>query len=156
MNKQCRVCGYIGENVWQNNRYYCAACGSEIDVTQPDPVPQPQFTQQTAIQVVCPICKNAANNTLVNGQYRCALCGTMFDYTSPQTYAPVNNGYNPGYNGYNPGYQYQNTYARRMELESKRNNKMIWGIVCLFLFWPLSIYFFYQMSQISKELKMLG
>ena len=60
------------------------------------------------------------------------------------------------YNNYNSGYQYQNTYARRIELESKRNGKMIWGIVCLFLFWPLSIYFFYQMSQITKELKMLG
>ena len=41
------------------------------------------------------------------------------------------------------------------ELEKQKNNKLIWGIVWLFLFWPVSIYHFCKMYQISQEISKL-
>ena len=155
MNKVCKVCGYKSENVWRDGKYYCAACGSEIDMTQPDnDVPQqgnndlaPQTgntyaADEVVINAVCPICKNASNNTLRNGKGHCALCGTSFDLAQA---------YNP-----QPSVNVQDVNrAKRAELEQKKNKKMILGIVFLFIFWPVSIIFFYEMYQISKEISNL-
>lgn len=140
MQKICKICGHNGENVWKDGRYYCASCGSEIDITQQDSNTNCDSTE-TVIDAVCPVCKNDNNNTLRNGKCHCALCGILFD---------VNQQIN------NPQHiigAYKTT--RRAELEKQKNNRMVWGIVWLFLFWPISIYHFYKMYQISQEISNL-
>lgn len=144
MNKICKVCGHNGENVWRDGKYYCASCGSELDVTQQDSNTNEGRSSEVMINAVCPICKNANNNTLKNGRCHCALCGTSFDinqqaFTPPNATVPNNN----------------DIAARRAELEKQKNSKLIWGIVWIFLCWPVSIYFFYKMYQISQEISKL-
>lgn len=145
MNKICKVCGHNGENVWRDGKYYCALCGSEIDVTQRDSNTNGAPSTEVAINVVCPICKNASNNTLRDGKCRCALCGTSFN-VNQQAYDPQSN-----MSALNVGC----IAERRADLEKQKNNKMLWGIVWLFIFWPVSVYHFYKMYQISKEISSL-
>lgn len=45
--------------------------------------------------------------------------------------------------------------SRRKELEKQKTNKMIWGIVWLFPFFPVSVYYFHKMYQISQEISKL-
>lgn len=147
MNKTCKVCGHTGENVWRDNKYYCAACGSEIDVTQPDPPQVSASPDQNAVilNIPCPVCKNAANNTIKDGKCRCSLCGTTFN---PQVVSQ------PAYQ--NSAIQTTNpNNARIQELEKEKSSRLTWGIVFLFLFWPVSVYHFYKMYQISQEIASL-
>lgn len=145
MNKICKVCGHNGENVWKDGKYFCASCGSEVDVTQQDSNTNGGSSTEVVINAVCPICKNANNNTLRDGKCHCALCGTSFDFNQ-QSYNTQSN-----INAQNANY----IAARRAELEKQKNNKMVWGIVWLFFFWPVSIYHFYKMYQISQEISKL-
>lgn len=140
MNKICKVCGHNGKNVWRENKYYCASCGSEIDVTQPDP---PQ--NDVIINIACPVCKNASNNTIKNGKCHCSLCGTEFN---PQTVVQ------PTYNSNTQNVPAYNN-ARRQQLEKEKNKRLVWGCVFLFLFWPVSVYHFYKMYQVSQEISKL-
>ena len=143
MNKICKICGYNSENVWRDGKYYCASCGNEVDVTQADSNNyniSSSSSVEVAINVTCPICKNANNNTLRNGKCHCALCGSAFDITQQVNIAEPNA---------------DNIAGRREELEKQRNRKLIWGIVWLILFWPVSIYHFCKMYQISKEISKL-
>ncbi len=145
MNKTCKMCGHNGEVMWRDGKYYCRYCGSEIDVTQQDSNTNCSFSATSTINAVCPICKNANNNTFENGKYRCALCGTSFN-VSQQEYNSRSN------------INTQNDYyisTKRAELEKEKNNKLLWGIVFIFLFWPISIYHFYKMHQISTEISKL-
>ena len=150
MNKICTVCGHAGENVWRDGKYYCASCGAEIDVTQPDPTP-------VTVNVPCPVCQNASGNTAENGRCRCALCGTTF---IPQINEGRNSGYtnnNTGYSGYNNGgYNsnkgYSRDYGRKAELEKEKSKRLMWGVIFLFLFWPVAVYHFYKLYEISNEL----
>ena len=146
MVKTCNVCHHVGEPTWRDGAYYCAICGAPIDMSTPSPV-QPVVTDAapTVIAATCPICRNAAGNTLVNGRCRCALCGTMFDYQAPVYQQP-------GYQQPMGGYAYQ---QRRAELEQQRKRHVGWGIFWIVFFWPVAIYQFYKMWQVSDELRRL-
>lgn len=48
-----------------------------------------------------------------------------------------------------------NKAARREELLKEKKQKQLLGVVCLFLFWPAAIYFFYKASEIDKEIASL-
>lgn len=154
MMNRCKICGAGGDPVWRDGRSYCASCGSMME-TAPMPVNpvvqtvQPVITQSAAVRAVCPICKNADNNGLRNGRYVCALCATEFDFQQPQ-YQQVSVQQSP----YQDLTRLHNT-ARREELEKQRNRKVIWGIVWIFLFWPIALYQFYRAYQISQELSNL-
>ena len=143
MKKTCPICGFNGENMWRDGKYYCASCGSEIEATQPDApaAAAPQFTE-TTINAICPVCKNASNNTFKDGKAHCSLCGTSFDL--------VQTTYNP-----TPVNNYLANSARIAELEKSRSKKVGWGVVWLIFFWPVSIYFFYQAYQLNEEIKRL-
>ena len=45
--------------------------------------------------------------------------------------------------------------SRKEELLQKKKQNMTYGVICLFIFWPLAIYFFYKASQIGKEIDSL-
>ena len=141
MKKICHICGHDGENVWRDGKYYCAFCGSQIDVTRQDSNTNGGDTAEVVVSAVCPICKNADNNTLKNGKCRCALCGTTFglNQKTNETQASATS-FDTDYKA-----------ARRAELEKQKNKKLVWGIVWLLLFWPVSIYFFYKVYQITQE-----
>jgi uncharacterized membrane protein YvbJ len=145
MNKICKICGHNGENIWRDGKYYCAACGSEVDGTRQDSNTNGSSSTETIINAVCPICKNANNNTLRDDKCHCALCGTLFDFNQ-QAYNPQSD-----ITAQNANY----IATKREELEKKKNNKLVWGIVWLFLFWPVSIYHFCKMYQISQEISNL-
>ncbi len=145
MNKICQICGHNGENVWRDGKYYCAACGSEIDVTKQDANTNSTFSAETKINAVCPICKNANNNTLRNGNGHCALCGSTFSLNQqPESYGPDISMVGDSYK-----------YAKISELEDQKSKKLFWGIVWLFLFWPVAVYQFYKVYEISQEIKKL-
>ena len=147
MKKVCPICGFNGENMWRDGKYYCASCGSEIEATQPDaPTNTPKASNEMVINATCPICKNTANNTFKDGKAHCALCGTSFDLVQPGYNGMPNTGFSPNYP--------INT-ARIAELEKARSKKVGWGIVWLIIFWPVSIYFFYQAYQLNEEIKRL-
>ncbi len=150
MNKICNKCGYNGENMWRDGKYYCAACGSEVDVTQQDSNTNRGSSTEIPINAVCPICKNANNNTLKNGKCYCSLCGTPFDFNQPR--------YNTMFDEDNiiNNYKAERYKAERIaELEKQKNNKMLWGILFVFVFWPVAIYFFHKMNKISQEISRL-
>ncbi len=148
MNKICKICGYAGENTWRDGKYYCASCGSEIDVTQTENAQssngQATNTSGNAvpIQVVCPICKNDKNNYLQNSQCHCSLCGSTF---SP----------NQSYGMGGAAFGASVASARKAELEQKKSKRLKWGIVFLFLCWPVAIYHFYKLYEITQEISKL-
>jgi ribosomal protein S27E len=152
MNKTCKICGYSGENVWRDNKYYCAACGQEIDVTEYDPhaldEKEDTFDKSSTsanssnfINVTCPVCMNAENNTFENGKCHCSLCGTTFD---------VNEAHNRSTGGGS-----RTTYSADeiAALENEVNQNLGCGVICIFLFWPLAIYFFIKWHNAKKELE---
>lgn len=51
--------------------------------------------------------------------------------------------------------KYASTSDRKTELLEQKKHNQILGIVFLFVFWPVGIYFFYKASQISKEIDSL-
>ena len=48
-----------------------------------------------------------------------------------------------------------NTQEKIEELKKKRTTNIIWGILFIFLFWPVSIYFFWKVHKINKEIDAL-
>ncbi len=108
--------------------------------SRPTPPPPPPV-----INVTCPICKNTVNNTLVNGKCRCGRCGSNFDFNQPVYIS------NPDTGSKHTDY----TSKKRANLEKEKNNKLVLGIVFLFVFWPVAIYFFYKTYQISQEISKL-
>ena len=44
---------------------------------------------------------------------------------------------------------------RKADLEKEKSKRGMWGIVFLFLFWPVSVYHFYKWYQADQELKKL-
>jgi hypothetical protein len=152
MIKTCGVCGHTAEPTWRDGTYYCAACGAVIDMTTPSPVqppvqpPMAASAPQQVIASTCPICRNGIGNTLVNGRCRCAMCGTMFDYAAPVYQQP-------GYQQPMGGYAYQ---QRRAELEQQRKRHIGWGIFWIIFFWPVAIYQFYKVWQVSEEIRNLN
>lgn len=94
---------------------------------------------------------------LRNGKCYCSMCGTEFDYAPTVSYSnysqPVPQyGQAVGYHGVN--YKPVNA-ARREQLVQEKKHRMTWGIVFLFLFWPVSVYHFYKWYQDDKELSAL-
>jgi len=148
MIKKCEICSHVGELTWRNGKYYCAMCGSEVAETDPVVTPQPQVQARpsmVAANVMCPICKNKENNQFDGIKYHCALCRTSFDL---QQAAQLQQ-----YDQYGSA---SNSYAqseKQKELKKERDNKVVLGIVFVFLFWPVSIYFFYKAYQLNNELK---
>lgn len=155
---RCEKCGCTREPTWRDGKYYCVICGEQInekamrpgDVENDEGASSPQIgaaVKATQIKVVCPICRNAENNTLENGHCRCSLCASVFDLPQSQqtasgeriVYVPT-----PAANS-----------AQREDLEKKRSNALVWAIVWLILFWPVSIYFFVKYANISKEISNL-
>lgn len=163
MKASCKICGYTGESTWRNGRFYCAACGSEVSST-PEEAKPVEAVVSAPVQVKCPICENEKGNTLRDGKYRCALCGTLFDLPQkPQSRPAFSSAYEDDDFGYSLDRQpdwlwemdQEEKKANRKELEKEQNKKIIWGIVWLFLFWPVSIYFFYKAFKISREVSRL-
>ena len=150
MTKKCNVCSYVGELTWRDGKYYCAMCGSEIAETDPVVQAQPQMQQSRPTVVVnnvnCPICKNAANNQFDGTHYRCSLCGTSFDLQQAQAQQ---------YGQFHSVHNRSQSQAVQ-ELKKQKDRNMVIGIVFVFLFWPVAIYFFYKAYQINKELRDLG
>lgn len=139
MVKTCSVCNHTGELTWRDGKYYCAMCGSEVSETAPTAQPQQNLTVS---DVTCPICKNGENNIFDGKKYRCALCGTSFDRPREE-YTPTS-------------FTYTGNTQRVQELKKQRDKNLILGLVFVFLFWPVSIYFFYKFYKIGNELKALG
>ena len=139
MVKTCSVCNHTGELTWRDGKYYCAMCGSEVSETAPTVQPQQNLTVS---DVTCPICKNGENNIFDGKKYRCALCGTSFDRPREE-YTPTS-------------FTYTGNTQRVQELKKQRDKNLILGLVFVFLFWPVSIYFFYKFYKIGNELKALG
>lgn len=142
MIKTCHTCHHTGELTWRDGKYYCAMCGTEISETEPQVQPQ-----RTAVvnNATCPICKNRDNNIFDGTKYRCSLCGTPFDLQQPvQT---------PNYNQYNTNYGYSN---RAKELKKEKDKNVGLGILFVFLFWPVAVYFFYKAYKLHNEIKELG
>lgn len=150
MMKTCGTCHHTGEPTWRDGTYYCAMCGAVIDMTTPSPAQPPVSTAAapvgTAIVATCPICRNSSGNTLVGGRCRCALCGTTFDYAAPVMQPQMN------YQA-NVGYGQQNAY--RAQLEKQKKHHLGWGIFWFFVFWPIAVYQFYKMWQVSEEIRRL-
>jgi len=145
MNR-CKICGAAGEPVWREGKSYCASCGSMMET---EPVYAAPVVPVQPVRAVCPICKNADNNAMRDGKYVCALCATEFAVQQPQ-YQQVNVRQSAYQNLTSP----QNT-GRRMELEKERNRKIVWGLVWVFLFWPVAVYQFYKAYQVHQELSNL-
>lgn len=141
MIKTCHTCQHTGELTWRDGKYYCAMCGSEISEKQPEAQPQ---RAATVNNVSCPICKNRENNLFDGTKYRCSLCGTPFDWR-PEEPVFTNRQQSSG-----------STFAYAQTLKEKKKKHLTWGIVCVFFFWPASIYFFYKAYQLNKELEILG
>ena len=139
MVKTCSVCNHTGELTWRDGKYYCAMCGSEVSETAPTVQPQQNLTVS---DVTCPICKNKDNNIFDGKKYRCALCGTSFDRPREE-YTPTS-------------FTYTGNTQRVQELKKQRDKNLSLGLVFVFLFWPVSIYFFYKFYKIGNELKALG
>jgi hypothetical protein len=159
MKKTCSICGYTGENVWRDNKYYCAACGQEIDVTayDPDALDEDTFEEEDTapatdsknfINVTCPVCMNSENNTFSNGKCHCSLCGTSFDVNETRQ----DNAFNSGAH-YNGGSNYNADEIARLESEASGN--LGCGVVCIFLFWPLAIYYFVKWHNNKKDIERL-
>ena len=153
MNNVCKACGYAGENLWRDNNYYCASCGAKIEETQnlaAVVASEPQVdAAPIPVSAMCPICKNVKNNTAQNGKCNCALCGATF---TPQSAAQQQSYAQPSNFSQAP---ILNKSERQKVLEKQKNDNTILGFVCLFLFWPAAIYFFYKVYQITQELSNL-
>ncbi|MBE6976882.1 MAG: hypothetical protein E7439_06820 [Ruminococcaceae bacterium] len=137
MIQRCQFCNHIGEPIRRQGRWYCAMCGGEICPSQS----QGQNTG-TVSGAVCPICKNRQENYYDGAKYHCALCEMSFDLNQ-QPWSPQ---YRPNYGtvGVNP-------YIETLKKDKNRYRNL--GILFVFLFWPVSVYFFYKFIQTSNELK---
>ena len=144
MVKTCPICGHTAELTWRNNEYHCAACDSVVSEQAPQATSYAEPQAGTVVNnVTCPICKNRDNNRFIGAKYRCSLCGTTFEKEEYQeTY-------------YQP---YSGGYARAQQIEEltkeKKRNTTI-GIILLFVFWPVGVYFLYKAHQNEKEIKSL-
>jgi transcription initiation factor TFIIIB Brf1 subunit/transcription initiation factor TFIIB len=150
MVKVCGICGYKGELTWRDGKYHCAMCGSEVAETQPVAQSQPEVSQQV-VNAECPICRNTANNTYQSGKYHCGMCGTWFELRQP-AYQPQQNTYNNYSNSNYGGATYLNS-VRYNELKKEKSKNFSLGILFIFLFWPVSIYFFYKYNKVKKEMQ---
>lgn len=142
MIKTCNTCHHTGELTWRDGKYYCAMCGSEVAETEPTVQPQRATTVNNA---TCPICKNRDNNLFDGGKYRCSLCGTPFELQ--QEY------HEPTYNQSGAG---NNRSQYVADLKKQKEKNIVIGVVLVFIFWPVSIYFFYKAYKNHEELKSLG
>lgn len=143
MIKKCPACDHTGELTWRDGKYHCAVCDSVVPENEPQVLVRHDPITANAI---CPVCKNKENNQFDGSRYRCALCGTPFvpqQVPQTQSYAQFSNVNTPN-------------AQRVQELQKQKNRNLILGIVFIWLFWPVSIYFFYKFYQNGKELKALG
>ena len=149
MVKTCGICGHVGELAWRDGKYYCAMCGSEVVETQP--VAQAQSVNNAYVSnAECPICKNSTNNTFQGGKYHCAMCGTWFELRQP-AYEHQNNSYS-SYSNNNGASSYLRM-QRYNELKKEKGKNFWLGVLFVFLFWPVSIYFFYKYNKVKKEMQ---
>lgn len=147
MTKTCPICGHTAELTWRNGEYHCAACDSVVSEYAPQSTSSSTPQAGSIVDdVTCPICKNSDNNRYIGGKYRCALCGTTFDKPFEETYS-----YYQSYSNANP-YLAQQVAA----LKEEKSKYLKLAIVFLFLFYPVSFYFFYKLYKTNKELKALG
>jgi uncharacterized Zn finger protein (UPF0148 family) len=148
MNKVCRNCGHSGENVWRNGTYHCAMCDAEIDMTAPDAydkyetVDARQSGGNIYLNAVCPICKNEKGNYMNSGKGYCALCGSEIPINRS------NDGYNNNYSNNNSRPANSGSRGAKSswdeEREKEKKNSLVLGIVFLFVFWPVGIYFLWK------------
>lgn len=137
MIKTCPSCGYSGELTWRDGKYHCAMCDAEVSESQPEVV----VREETVVQhATCPICRNRTDNLFNGVKYRCALCGTAFDLYQ-ETWKPTSHEYT------NQG---NTSYSWAEEAKKQRKRHIILGVIFLFVFWPVSIYFFYKAHQDTK------
>ena len=143
MIMKCHICAHTGEPVWRDEKRYCAVCGSELK----DEAPAYDLTESVAdVDAICPICRNDENNRQEGDKYRCSLCGTLFDLDE-EYYIPQEE---------TPAYTYNSGSNAKQELQKQKSRNTTIGVVCLFLFWPASIYFFYKAYKANQQLKGYG
>lgn len=167
MKMKCITCGYEGEPTWRDQKYYCPFCNMEIPESQltVEKEPDKTYTEKVSAPIVkatCPICRNSDGNTLEDGECKCSLCGTVFDIEAA--------GADPGYSSASGSFQstagdspearyFKQATAmsgsssnRRNALEEEKGKRLLWGCIFLVVFWPIAIYHFYKLYQITKEL----
>ena len=135
INVRCRICGNNENNYIRDGKCICSACGSVIEYEQ---APTRSAAAPSVISCECPICRTKNDNKYENGKCTCALCGSIFNYTAPQPAQPpvVNRS---AYGTVAPVY---NTAANKQDTKY-----LVLGIVFLFIFWPVSIYFFIKYAK---------
>ena len=142
MIKRCPACSHTGELNWRDGKYYCAMCGKEVAETEPE-------VKHASVvnHVTCPICKNKENNLVEGDKYRCALCGTPFDLQqAPQT------SYSEQFANVKSTIQANSgILTKAWEALKKGDTNIVLGIIFFFVFWPVSIYFFYKFYKTVKQ-----
>jgi hypothetical protein len=82
----------------------------------------------------------------------CPFCGEKNPNSSTETIgqqpSPVSHSHPPNTMGVS-------SQTKIKELEKKIEDYLIYGIICLFVFWPIAIYFFYVRSNDQQELRRL-
>lgn len=135
MKIKCKTCGFEGEALNREGKCYCSACGSEIEgVAAPATVVvegTSAVTETLTDKETCPICKNTQKNILKGNKCVCALCGTEF------TPAPKSTGSTAVTAA-------QSKASSVDEAKKAKDQMLLLGVVFLFLFWPVSLYFFYK------------
>lgn len=147
MKKVCTICGHNGELVWRDGKYYCASCGCEIEVTQQDVNTNAASADVVYVKAACPICKNAVNNTASGGKCHCSLCGSSFVVSGQSA--------DDDYDDTEDSFESSQREARKIKLKQERDSKIVWAVVWLVLFWPVSIYYFWKIFQLSQEIDKL-
>ena len=119
MIKTCNVCGHSGEPFESGGGYYCATCGSEIQVTEADlnasrrPTTSSTSTSPSygdTSYEACPFCESTTGHKVKGAIITCGSCGKKFKSKGGSTYsAPSSAPSSSSYGGYDD-YDNTNTY----------------------------------------------
>lgn len=96
MIKTCNVCGHSGEPFESGGGYYCATCGSELQVTEADlNASRPTSTSSThtapattgTSYEACPFCESTSGHKVKGAIITCGSCGKKFKSKGGSTYS---------------------------------------------------------------------
>ena len=98
MIKTCNVCGHSGEPFESGGGYYCATCGSELQVTDADLNASRRPTTSTSSTSTspsyggtsyeaCPFCESTSGHKVKGAIITCGSCGKKFKSKGGSTYS---------------------------------------------------------------------
>ncbi|MHA2000833.1 MAG: zinc ribbon domain-containing protein [Promethearchaeota archaeon] len=90
------------------------------------------------MNIICPGC----NQSISADSKYCSYCG--YEITQPIALENA------------PKIRYDDKNQKIMVLKNKIDEYTTWGIISIFLFWPLAIYFFIKRSEFKNELFFLS